>query len=68
MGILATLSQLFMTKSYASIKAGVAGAVSYTNILFAVLIGLVIGEGLPDLETTMGIGLIVLAGILVSRK
>lgn len=68
MGVLATLSQLFMTKSYASIKAGVAGAVSYTNILFAILIGLFIGEGLPDMVTSIGIMLIVLAGILVSRK
>lgn len=68
MGILATFSQLFMTKSYASIQAGVAGAVSYTNILFAVLIGVLIGEGLPDLLSGIGIGLIVVAGILVGRK
>ena len=68
MGVLATFSQLFMTKSYASIQAGVAGAVSYTNILFAVLIGVLIGEGLPDLLSTVGISLIVIAGILVGRK
>jgi drug/metabolite transporter (DMT)-like permease len=68
MGVLATLSQLFMTKSYATIEAGVAGAVSYTNILFAILIGLFIGEGLPDGVTTAGIVLIVATGVLVGRK
>lgn len=68
MGLFATFSQLFMTKSYASIHAGVAGAVSYTNILFAMVIGLLIGEGLPSFLSAMGIILIVMAGILVSRK
>lgn len=68
MGIFATLSQWFMTKSYSSIKAGVAGAVSYTNILFSIIIGLFIGEGLPSFIGFVGIALIVIAGILVSRK
>jgi len=68
MGILATFSQLFMTKSYAATKAGIAGAVSYANILFSIIIGLFIGEGLPGLLSTIGIVLIVIAGVLVSRK
>jgi len=68
MGILATLSQLFMTKSYASTQAGIAGAISYANIPFAVLIGLFLGEGFPDLVTTFGILLIIFAGIMVSKK
>ena len=68
MGVSATISQLLMTKSYALVQAGIAGAVSYTNIIFAVLVGLLIGEGLPSLITTLGMVLIVVAGILVTKK
>lgn len=67
MGVLATFSQLFMTKAYAATKAGVAGAASYANILFALLIGLAIGEGWPDLYGSLGILLIVAGGLAVSR-
>ena len=66
-GVVATLSQIWMTKAYTLTKAGIVGAVSYTNILFAALIGLFIGEGLPDLWATLGILLIISGGVLVSR-
>lgn len=67
MGILATISQFLMTKAYSSTKAGIVGAVSYTNILFAIMVGVLLGDALPSLATTFGILLIVLAGILVAR-
>lgn len=67
MGFLATLSQYFMTKSYSLIKAGVASAVSYSNILFGTLFGLFLGDSLPDVSTSFGIFLVVLAGVLVAR-
>jgi drug/metabolite transporter (DMT)-like permease len=67
MGILATISQVLMTKAYAETKAGIVGAVSYTNILFSILIGLLLGDALPSLTTTFGIILIVSAGVMVAR-
>ena len=67
MGILATVSQLLMTKAYGYTKAGIVGAVSYTNILFSILVGLLLGDSLPSLSTTFGILLIVLAGIIVAK-
>lgn len=67
MGFLATLSQYFMTKSYSLTKAGVASAVSYSNILFGSIFGLLLGDSLPDLATSLGIALVVLAGVLVAR-
>jgi drug/metabolite transporter (DMT)-like permease len=67
MGILATISQLLMTKAYGETKAGIVGAVSYTNILFSIMVGLLLGDALPSLLTTFGIALIVLAGIIVAR-
>ena len=62
-----TLSQYYMTKAYGETKAGIVGAVSYTNIVFAILIGLMLGDSLPDLMTACGIILIVAAGITVAR-
>lgn len=67
LGILGTLSQYFMTKAYGETKAGIVGAVSYTNIVFAILVGLLLGDSLPSLMTTCGILLIVFAGIMVAR-
>lgn len=67
MGLTATLSQYLMTKAYSETKAGIIGAVSYTNILFAIMVGVLLGDALPSLVTTFGILLIVLAGIIVAR-
>jgi len=67
MGVLATISQMLMTKAYSETKAGIIGAVSYTNILFAILVGVLLGDALPSVATTFGIVLIVAAGIMVAR-
>jgi len=67
MGLFATLSQVLMTKAYGETKAGIVGAVSYTNILFSILVGLMLGDALPSLMTSLGIILIVFAGIMVAR-
>ncbi|MRJ02909.1 MAG: DMT family transporter [Epsilonproteobacteria bacterium] len=69
MGILATLAQIFMTKAYGATKAGVAGAASYTNILFSILFGtLFLGDPLPSWIQFLGIISITLGGVLVARK
>ncbi len=68
MGIFATMAQLYMTKAYGETQAGIVGAVSYTNIVFAIIIGLFLGDALPSLITTFGIVLIVVAGIMVARS
>ncbi len=67
MGLFATLSQVLMTKAYGETKAGIVGAVSYTNILFSILVGLFLGDAFPSLSTSFGIVLIVFAGLLVAR-
>ena len=67
MGIFATLAQLYMTKAYGESKAGIVGAVSYTNIVFAIFIGLLLGDAFPDIGMLFGIGLIVAAGLMVAR-
>ena len=67
MGIFATISQLLMTKAYCETKAGIVGAVSYSNIFFAIIVGVLLGDNLPSLPTTFGIVLIILSGIMVAK-
>lgn len=67
MGISATVAQLLMTKAYAIEKAGVVATIGYTSIAFALLVGALLGDALPDTSTFIGIVLIVISGIAVSR-
>lgn len=66
MGLFGTLGQFLLTKAYSATKAGIVGAASYLSIFFAAIIGLFIGQSLPDLVGTIGITMIVLAGIMAS--
>ena len=68
LGLLGTLSQFFMTKAYGETKAGIVGAVSYTNIIFSILLGVLLGDQLPSISGILGIILIVSAGLIVSRS
>lgn len=67
LGVLGTLSQYYMTKAYGETKAGIVGAVSYSNIVFAILVGLFLGDAFPGFVTICGIVLIVAAGIMVAK-
>ncbi len=67
MGLFATLAQLYMTKAYGASKAGVVGAVSYSSIIFSIIIGMMLGDAFPDSLASMGIILIVIAGLMVVK-
>ncbi|MEK6659535.1 MAG: DMT family transporter [Campylobacterota bacterium] len=67
LGILGTLSQYYMTKAYSETKAAIVGAVSYSTIVFSILVGVFLGDSLPNFITTCGIVLIVGAGIMVAK-
>ena len=68
LGVLATFAQIFMTKAYGETKAGIVGTISYSNIIFSLIIGIfILGEGIPNLYTFLGIFLIISSGVLVSR-
>ena len=67
-GVAATASQLLMTKAYTLTKAGIVGTITYTQILFAVIIGTILGDAYPDFYTVVGMILIVLAGVVVVKK
>jgi drug/metabolite transporter (DMT)-like permease len=65
-GIFATMSQLLMTKAYELTKAGIVGTISYSNIVFAVIIGVMLGDPIPDFWTVLGIILVIMSGLLVA--
>ncbi len=65
-GISATVSQILMTKAYEYTKAGIVGTISYSNIIFAVIIGVMLGDPIPDIWTILGIALVIVAGLLVA--
>ena len=67
-GITATLSQLLMTKAYSVTKAGIVGTITYSEIIFAVIIGTALGDKFPDILTLFGMMLVVIAGVLVLKK
>ncbi len=66
MGLSATLSQYLMTKAYEYTKAGVVGTISYTNIVFALIIGIFLGDSFPSISTILGIILVITSGLFVA--
>ena len=68
MAFISTLSQWFLTKAYSSSQLSIIGVIGYTNIPFALGFGYMLGDSFPDSLSMIGIGLIVLGGILVSKK
>jgi drug/metabolite transporter (DMT)-like permease len=66
-GITASLGQVYMTKAYGTTKAGVIGAAGYSVIIFSLIIGLILGDNLPNIYGTIGIIAIILGGILIAR-
>jgi len=68
LGIFSTYAQIYMTKAYSFAKAGIIGTISYSNIIFSIILGLILGDNFPSISIVFGILLIVLSGFLVSNK
>ncbi|MFA9373901.1 MAG: DMT family transporter [Poseidonibacter sp.] len=68
LGVFATLAQIYMTKAYSNAKAGIIGTISYSNIAFSIILGIILGDSFPDIWISFGILLIVISGLLVSSK
>ena len=67
-GIAGSLGQIYMTKAYGMARAGIIGAVGYAVILFSIIIGLILGDDLPNLIAIIGILAIISGGILIARE
>ena len=68
LGLFSTYAQIYMTKAYSFAKAGIIGTISYSNIVFSIVLGLILGDAFPSMMIVLGIILIVISGILVSGK
>jgi drug/metabolite transporter (DMT)-like permease len=66
LGFAALFGQYFVTKAYGADRAAVVSSVSYTNIIFSVFIGIMLGDAFPDLMSWIGIFCIISSGIIIS--
>ena len=68
LGICATLMQIYLTKAYSLAQGGIVGTISYSNIIFSIIIGMILGDMFPSSTILIGIGFIIISGILVTKK
>lgn len=61
--------QIYMTKAYAATKkAGIPAAISYFDIAFGVLFGILLGDNLPNAFAMLGIVIIIISGLLIAKQ
>lgn len=68
MGLSGAIGQVYMTKAFATTRAGVVGAAGYSIIFFSLIIGIILGDPLPDFLGLFGILLVILSGIIVAKE
>jgi drug/metabolite transporter (DMT)-like permease len=66
MGLAALFGQYFVTKSYGADKAGIVSIFGYSNIIYSVFIGMMLGDAFPDWISWAGIVCIILSGVIIS--
>lgn len=68
LGIAALVGQVYLTKAFSYQKTGVIAAVGYSNIVFSIIFGTMLGDVFPDVLSMTGILLIIICGVMVSFK
>lgn len=68
LGVTSALAQIYMTKSYGATDASIASVVSYSVIIFSMILGLLLGDPIPNLLTIFGIILIIFSGVIVAIR
>lgn len=68
LGIVSTYAQIYLTKAYTLGNPPLIGAISYVTILLATLMGIVMGDSIPNFLAICGMILIILGGILAAFK
>ncbi|MBX9781977.1 MAG: DMT family transporter [Chitinophagaceae bacterium] len=66
LGSAALFGQYFVTRAYGADKAGIVSAISYANIPFSIIIGMMLGDAFPDVVSLIGICFIICSGVLIS--
>jgi drug/metabolite transporter (DMT)-like permease len=67
-GLLATLGQFALTRSYAHAPAALVGPFVYTGVLFAAMLDWIVWNRLPGLSFVLGALLIVAGGAVMLRR
>jgi len=68
LGIAALFGQIYLTKAFSFQKTGVIGAVGYSNIVFSIIFGILLGDSFPGVLSLIGIVMIIACGILISFR
>jgi drug/metabolite transporter (DMT)-like permease len=66
MALAALFGQYFVTRAYGADKAGIVSAISYSNIVFSIIIGVLLGDAFPDIVSLTGICCIMASGLIIS--
>jgi drug/metabolite transporter (DMT)-like permease len=66
MGTAALFGQYFVTRSYGADKAGIVSIFGYSNIIYSVFIGMLLGDAFPDWISWTGIFCIIGSGVIIS--
>jgi drug/metabolite transporter (DMT)-like permease len=66
MGIAALLGQIYVTKSFAVGNSGQVSAMGYSQIVFSIILGILIGDPFPSILGFTGILLIILSGVYIA--
>lgn len=66
LGILSLFGQIYLTKAFTHKETGLIGAMGYSNVVFSIFFGVMIGDAMPDVLTFLGILFIIVSGVIVS--
>jgi len=68
LGVAALFGQYFVTRAYGTDKPGLVSAIGYSNIIFSLVFGMLLGDAFPDWLSMMGIICIITSGIIISLQ
>jgi drug/metabolite transporter (DMT)-like permease len=68
LGFAALIGQIYLTKAFTYGKAGLISVAGYSNIVFSVFFGWLLGDAFPAWTSLVGIFLVILGGFLISQK
>ena len=66
MGAMALMGQIYITKAFAVGNSGQVSAMGYSQIVFSIVLGILIGDPFPSAWGFAGILLIILSGIYIA--
>jgi drug/metabolite transporter (DMT)-like permease len=66
LGVAALFGQIFLTRAFSFGRAGLISAVGFSNIVFSVFFGILLGDPTPQLIGFLGIILVIVSGVMIS--